>query len=68
MREIMDLVITSVDDEQVTNFATVDIPTVLGAVQRYNGDWDALSLGEERVTVRIDADGDGMFDDYQDLR
>lgn len=52
----------SVNEGVFTIFNAVDIPTSDGAIHRYTIDWDALSQGEEGVTVRIDFEGDNTFD------
>jgi len=58
-----DLTITSVsDDGEECNFKALDISTTSGAVHQYTIDWDALSGGEEGVTVQVDSDGDGITD------
>jgi hypothetical protein len=54
--------IASADEGQVTDFVAVSIPTVPEALHQYTIDWDALSLGEDGVTVQVDADGDGTFE------
>ena len=56
------LTIGSLKDENATTFTATDIPTASGAVHQYTIDWDALSQGEEGVTVRVDSDGDGEFE------
>ena len=43
-------------------FTSTDIPTADGAIHKYTMDWDALSQGEEGVTVQVDSDGDGEFE------
>ncbi len=49
--------------EGVANaFLATDIPTTTAALHQYVIDWEALSNGEEAVTVQIDADGDGIFE------
>ena len=55
--------ITSVEDGEATTFTATDIPTTDGAIHQYTIDWDALSQGEEGVTVQVDSDGDGVFED-----
>jgi len=55
--------ITSVEDGNVTIFTATDIPTTDGATHQYAIDWDALSQGKEGVTVQVDSDGDGTFED-----
>jgi internalin A len=44
-------------------FTAIDIPTTSEATHQYVIDWDALSQGEEGVTVEIDSDSDGEFED-----
>ncbi len=51
------------EGDDTANFNVVDIPTSAGVVHQYTIDWDALSEGEEGVTVQIDSDGDGEFED-----
>jgi parallel beta-helix repeat protein len=46
-----------------STYNATDIPTTSGAVHQYTIDWDALSQGEKGVTVQIDSDGDGEFED-----
>ena len=55
--------VTSVVDGEATTFVGTDIPTTSGAVHQYTIDWDALAEGEEGVTIQIDSDGDGEFED-----
>jgi len=55
--------ITSLEGGQSVIFVATDIPTTSGAVHQYTIDWDALSEGEEGVTIEIDSDGDGEFED-----
>jgi len=52
-----------VEDGESTTFTAIDIPTAPGAVHQYTIDWDALSQGEKGVTVQVDSDGDGEFED-----
>jgi ABC-type transport system substrate-binding protein len=56
------LEITSVEYVNTTTFIATDIPTSSGTTHRYTIDWDALSQGEEGVTVMVDSDGDGVFE------
>lgn len=57
------LEIASIEEGETTTFTAVDIPTATEATHQYTIDWDALSQGEEGVTVKVDADGDGTFED-----
>ena len=54
--------ITSPEEEEVTHFIAHDIPISTGAIHHYTVDWDALSKGEEGVTVQMDNNGDGTFE------
>jgi hypothetical protein len=56
------LTVTSIEDGEATTFTATDIPTTVGAIHEYTIDWDALSQGEEGVTVQEDSDGDGAFE------
>jgi hypothetical protein len=55
--------VASVEDEEVTTFTATDIPTTSSAVHDYTVDWNALSQGNNGVTVKVDSDGDGNFED-----
>jgi len=55
--------ITLIEDGGAMIFAATDIPTTSGVVHDYTIDWEALLEGEGGVTVQIDADGDGLFED-----
>lgn len=52
----------SIEDGQPVDFTASEIPIASGAIHDYAIDWDALSTGEEGVTVQIDSDGDGTFE------
>ncbi|MCK4347280.1 MAG: hypothetical protein KAW47_01570, partial [Thermoplasmatales archaeon] len=54
--------ITSIEDGEVINFTATGIPTSTNAIHQYTIDWDVLSQGEKGVTVQIDSDGDGIFE------
>jgi len=41
-------------------FVAIDIQSSMSAVHNYTISWDALSLGEEGVTVEVDSDGNGV--------
>jgi len=56
------LTVTAVARQENISFSAMDIPLSPEAIHRYDIDWEALSLGEEGVTVRIDSDGDGTFE------
>jgi hypothetical protein len=50
------------DGGEVIDFTATDIPIALGTVHEYTIDWDALSRGENGVTVQVDSNGDGITD------
>jgi parallel beta-helix repeat protein len=56
------LEVNSVEAGEVTNFTATDIPTSANATHQYTINWSALSRGEEGVTVQMDSDGDGEFE------
>jgi hypothetical protein len=55
--------VDSVEDGESTTFTAADIPTTSRAVHQYTIDWETLSQGGEGVTVQVDSDGDGKFED-----
>lgn len=59
---IYELTITSVEEGEATSFDATNIPTSTNTTHQYTVDWDALSQGEEGVTLQIDFDGDGVFE------
>jgi PKD repeat protein len=56
------LEIASIEVAEATTFTAANIPTTVGAIHQYTIDWDALSQGDKGVTVLIDSDGDGVFE------
>lgn len=56
------LIVISVENEEVNDFTLTDVPTSASTVHQYTIDWDALSQGEKGVTMQVDADGDGTFE------
>ena len=54
--------VTSIEERDATTFTATDIPTTPGAIHQYTIDWAALSQGEKGVTVKIDSNGDGVFE------
>jgi parallel beta-helix repeat protein len=56
------LAISSLEDGDAISFTATDIPTTVGAIHQYTIDWAALSQGEKGVTVKMDSDGDGVFE------
>ncbi len=51
-----------VEDKSITSFVAIDLPTSSNVTHQYTVDWDALSQGDDGVTVEIDVDGDGVFE------
>jgi len=54
-------IITYENGEQ-TDFRAVEIQITANEVHHYSVDWQALSQGEEGVTLEMDCDGDGEFE------
>jgi hypothetical protein len=48
--------------EEMITFNASNIPITAGSVHVYTINWDALRKGEEGATLKIDQDGDGVFD------
>jgi PKD domain len=57
------LVVATVNDGESINFVSTDIPTSANSIHQYTIDWDALSQGEEGVTIQIDINGDGIIEE-----
>ena len=60
--ETYSLTITIIKGTETSAFAADDIHIRANAIHRYTIDWDALSSGGEGVTVMVDSDGDGVFE------
>jgi hypothetical protein len=56
------LEITSVENGEAISFMATDIPTTPNEVHEYIVDWDVLSQSGDGVTLQIDTDGDGEFE------
>ena len=54
--------VTSVEYGQASTFSATDIPTSANATHEYTVNWSALAEGEEGVTIQVDSDGDGDFE------
>ena len=54
--------IASINAGEMVTFDAFEIPTSGQAVHQYTIDWNALTRGEEGVTVQVDSDGDGTFE------
>ena len=56
------LEVTSAESGVTDTFNATEIPTETGTIHQYTIDWEALSQDQEGVTVQIDFDGDGTFE------
>jgi len=54
------LIVANATEQGTTVFESNSIPIKANAIHQYTIDWDALSRGEEGVTVEVDLDGDGV--------
>jgi parallel beta-helix repeat protein len=54
--------ITSVENGEVTTFAVTDVSITNKTTHQYTINWSALSQGEKGVTVQMDSDSDGVFE------
>ncbi|MFW6121864.1 MAG: hypothetical protein ACOC80_13345 [Petrotogales bacterium] len=61
------LTITSIKGEEETNFTLKDVPTVHGTVHQFNVNWSSLSQDQGGVTLKIDYNGDGRFEENKTL-
>jgi len=57
------LKVKSVEGGEATIFTATNIPTTLGQNHRYTIDWNTLVQGGQGVTMQIDSDGDGTFEE-----
>ena len=48
--------------QEIATFNATDIPMSANAIHRYTIDWVALSQGGDGVTVKVDSNGDGTFE------
>jgi len=62
------LEVTRVKEGQADSFATTGVPTTSGTMHQYTIDWNALSQGEAGVTMKIDSDGDDVFEETKTLQ
>lgn len=54
--------------EEVKNaLHLTEIPTSQGVIHDYTLDWDVVSEGGEDITMKIDSDGDGTFEEIKKL-
>jgi PKD repeat protein len=54
--------IASIEGGGASTFTATNVTTSTNATHQYTIDWEALSQGEEGVTIQIDNDGDGTFE------
>jgi len=59
---LYELTVISVAQQETIIFATTDIPTSMNVIHEYTINWTALSQGEEGAILRIDSNGDGVFE------
>lgn len=61
-QETYGLTITHIGDDEVSSFTATDILTSLNTIHQYSIDWEALAQNEKGVTIQIDSNGDGTFE------
>lgn len=54
--------VASIIEGESDTFTATDIPISNNAIHQYTINWTALSEGVEGVTVKVDSDGDGVFE------
>jgi len=54
--------VTKATDQEPISFMVTDAPTSANAVHEYTIDWDTLSHNGQGVTLQLDSDGDGTFE------
>jgi parallel beta-helix repeat protein len=52
----------SLEENETITFTSTDIPISVNATHQYTINWDSLSQGEEGVTIKVDSNGDGIFE------
>ena len=57
-----DLFIDSYQGGQERTVSAVSIPTTAGAIHEYNVNWPALLSGKKSVNVKVDGNGDDVFE------
>ena len=62
-----DLTITRVAGQEVNEFTATDIPVLASATHLLTIDWDRLSGDRDVLTMQVDSDGDGTFEDIVQL-
>jgi len=61
------LKITSIDNGEATIVAVARTPVSPSEIHQFIVDWGILSEGEKGVTMKIDSDGDGTFEEIKKL-
>jgi outer membrane protein assembly factor BamB len=56
------------EDGETMAFAILDIPMTNGTTHQYSVNWETFPEGEEGVTMQIDSDNDGVFEETKTLR
>ncbi|MDD5680243.1 MAG: PKD domain-containing protein [Candidatus Omnitrophica bacterium] len=56
------LTIDSIEKETSDEFVASNIPTLHNAVHQYVIDWNALSQAEKGTNLKVDSEGDGVFE------
>jgi len=56
------LILSSVESGEINSFNATEISISQNTIHQYQIDWQILSQGEKGVTVNIDLEGDGIFD------
>jgi len=56
------LIVASIIDEEGNAFTAVDIPISTNAIHQYTINWSALNQGREGAAVKVDSNGDGVFE------
>jgi N-acetylneuraminic acid mutarotase/pimeloyl-ACP methyl ester carboxylesterase len=59
--------ITNDSNGEVTSFIVTNVSTTNGATHNYAVDWTTIAQGGNGVTLEIDSDGDGEFEETQHL-
>ena len=55
--------VTRVAGQETAEFTAANVPVSLEATHQLIIDWDALSLDDEKLSIQVDSDGDGTFEE-----
>ncbi len=61
------LTVTSIAEQEISSYSLADTPISTKAIHQYTINWDVLAEGEKGVTMKIDSDGDGTFEEIKYL-